>query len=283
MAQLRDRLKQAKRVVVKIGSALLTDNGKGLNRSLMQSWAAQLAQLMDQGRQVVLVSSGAVAEGVVRKGFDERPTTLAELQAAAALGQSGLVEAWQHAFSAQDKQAAQILLVHDDIVSDSRYQNAKATLNTLLDWQAVPVVNENDSVANDELKFGDNDFLAAMVANIIKADVLILLTDQQGVFDADPRKSKHAKLIPEAESGDESLLVVAGDGGKFGRGGMQSKVKAAELASCAKADTVIASGLEPNVVLRILNGEPLGTLLYSPESGEEERRAWFKSLRQSHL
>jgi glutamate 5-kinase len=280
---LRDRLKQAKRVVVKIGSALLTDNGKGLNRSLMQSWAAQLAQLMDQGKQVVLVSSGAVAEGLVRKGLDERPTTLAELQAAAALGQSGLVEAWQHAFSAQDKQAAQILLVHDDIVSDSRYQNAKATLNTLLDWQAVPVVNENDSVANDELKFGDNDFLAAMVANIIKADVLILLTDQQGMFDADPRKSKDAKLISEAEAGDESLLLMAGDGGKFGRGGMQSKVKAAELASCTNADTVIASGLESNVVLRILKAEPLGTLLYSPESGEEERKAWFKSLRQSHL
>ncbi|MCY4045504.1 MAG: glutamate 5-kinase [Cellvibrionales bacterium] len=280
MTEYRERLKKAQRVVVKIGSALLTDNGKGLNQPLMRSWAAQLAELMDQGKQVVLVSSGAVAEGVVRKGFCERPTTLAELQAAAALGQSGLVEAWQNAFEGKGKQTAQILLVHDDVVSDSRYQNAKATLNTLLDWGVVPVVNENDTVANEELKFGDNDSLAAIVANIVKADVLILLTDQEGMFDADPRKSKQAQLITESEAGDGSLLAMAGDGGKFGRGGMQSKVKAAELASCAKADTVIASGLVSNVVMRILDGETLGTLLYSPEAGEEERQAWFKALRQ---
>ncbi len=280
MSDKRARLKSAKTIVIKIGSALLTDNGKGLNRPQIADWVEQIADIIDKGIQVVLVSSGAVAEGIARKGILERPKKLSELQAVAAIGQTGLVEAYQAEFSRFGVQTAQILLVHDDIVSEQRYENAKATLQTLIEWQAVPIVNENDSVANEELKFGDNDFLAAMVANIVDADALIILTDQMGMYDADPRSNASAALIHEAVAGDASLLAMAGSGGKLGRGGMYTKVKAAELAACVAADTVIVGGLAEQVLLRLLDGETLGTLLYSNPEGSEERKAWFESLRR---
>lgn len=279
MSDKRHKLASSRRVVVKIGSALLTNDGKGLDRQAMASWVKQMAALRQQGIEIVLVSSGAVAEGVVRQGLAERPERLPELQAAAAIGQMGLVQAYESEFNQYGISSAQILLVHDDLTHVVRFNNARETLKVLLGWQAIPIVNENDTVATDELKFGDNDTLAAMVANIVEADTLIILTDQDAMYDADPRKVVDAKVIHEAEAGDEALLVMAGDGGKLGRGGMSTKVKAADLAACTGADTVIVGGRIDRVLERVIAGECLGTLLYSNQQSLADRKAWFESLR----
>lgn len=280
MTLKRSQVIQAKRIVIKIGSAILTNNGNGLNAPLIASWVEQIGHLKAQGIEVVVVSSGAVAEGVVRQKLSQRPQSLAELQAAAAIGQTGLIQAYQREFDRFALQTAQVLLVHDDVTCPDRYKNAMNTLRVLLDWSAVPIVNENDTVANEELKFGDNDTLAAMVVNIINADLLIILTDQQGMFDSDPRLHKEANLISTFNACDETLLTMAGEGGALGRGGMNTKVKAAQLAACNHAHTVIASGEEQSVLQRVVSGEAIGTLLYSPEEGFEERKAWFNSLRR---
>ena len=263
MSSKRNRLKNIKTLVLKIGSALLTDSGRGLDREKIAGWVGQIASLHKQGVRIVLVSSGAVAEGMVRKALSERPADLPGLQAAAAIGQTGLIEAYQYEFSKYDLLTGQILLVHDDVVNEQRYSNAKATLQTLLDWGAIPIVNENDSVANEELKFGDNDHLAALVTNIIEADALIMLTDQQGLYDADPRNNPDATLIEEGSATDKRWLSMAGSGGKLGRGGMQTKVKAAGQAASTGADTVIAAGEVESIITRLLKGESVGTFLYA--------------------
>ena len=233
----------ARRWVVKIGSALLTDNGRGLNREAIASWAQQMASLIDAGIEIVLVSSGSVAEGMSRLGWQKRPEMIHELQAAAAVGQAGLVQAYESQFQKYQLHTAQVLLDHDDISNRERYLNARSTLQSLIKLGVVPVVNENDTVVTDEIRFGDNDTLAAMVANLIDADLLVILTDQDGLFSADPREDQTATLIREAQAGDAALNKVAGgSGGGLGRGGMLTKIKAAKLAARSGTSTVIAGG-----------------------------------------
>jgi glutamate 5-kinase len=262
--------------VVKIGSALLTDNGRGLCADGLDAWVAQLAALRVSGREVVLVSSGAVAEGMSRLGWRERPDDLHKLQAAAAVGQMGLVHAYETRFRTHGLQTAQILLGHDDISARDRYLNARGTLLTLLELGVVPVVNENDTVVTDEIRFGDNDTLAALVANLIDADTLVILTDQRGLFEEDPRLNPGAKLISEASVGDRSLdVMVAGAAGLLGRGGMLTKLRAARLASRSGANTVIVGGREERVLDRIFAAEDLGTLLLSKEPPIAARKKWL--------
>jgi glutamate 5-kinase len=276
VSENRQNLCAAKRVVVKIGSALLTNDGRGLCVEGLDAWVAQLAALAVGGREVVLVSSGAVAEGMTRLGWQTRPTDLHKLQAAAAVGQMGLVQAYEMRFRTHGLQTAQILLGHDDISARDRYLNARATLLTLLELGVVPVVNENDTVVTDEIRFGDNDTLAALVANLIDADALVILTDQRGLFAEDPRKNPAAKLISEAEVGDASLdVMVGGSAGALGRGGMLTKLRAARLASRSGADTVIVGGREERVLDRVFAGEDLGTLLLSKQPPIAARKKWF--------
>lgn len=272
----RYRLSQARRLVVKVGSALVTNNGNGLDLAAIASWARQIAALRQEGREIILVSSGAVACGVQRLGWGRRPKTVHEKQAAAAVGQAGLVEVYEAAFSKHGLHTAQILLTHDDLADRKRYLNARSTLNTLLDLGIVPIINENDTVITDEIKFGDNDTLGALVANLLEADALIILTDQPGLFTADPRKDPKATLIEEATAGDPALEAMAGGAGsRVGTGGMITKVIAARRAARSGADTVIASGHETDPILRLVKGETLGTLLISQTPPLAARKQWL--------
>lgn len=276
MSENRRALKASKRVVVKIGSALLTNDGRGLYAEGLDTWVSQLAALRASGRELVLVSSGAVAEGMTRLGWRERPDNLHKLQAAAAVGQMGLVHAYETRFRAHGLQTAQILLGHDDISARDRYLNARSTLLTLLELGVVPVVNENDTVVTDEIRFGDNDTLAALVANLIDADTLVILTDQRGLFEEDPRSNSNAKLISEASVEDRTLdVMVGGAAGSLGRGGMLTKLRAARLASRSGANTVIVGGREDRVLDRVFGAEDLGTLLLSKEPPITARKKWL--------
>jgi glutamate 5-kinase len=261
--------------VVKIGSALLTNDGQGLDESAINDWVAQLSALQARGIELVLVSSGAVAAGVRRLGWQRRPDSLHELQAAAAVGQTSLVRAYEQAFERDNICTAQVLLDHDDLSNRQRYLNARSTLKTLIKHKVVAIVNENDTVVTDEIRFGDNDTLAALVANLVEADVLIILTDQNGMYTADPRTDSSAELISEAQADDASLDSKAGDGGELGRGGMTTKVKAARLASRSGADTIIVGGRIDNVLGRLFSGESLGTLLTAQQKPEAARKRWL--------
>jgi glutamate 5-kinase len=266
----------AKRWVIKIGSALLTANGDGLAEAAIAGWVEQIAELRRQGIEVVLVSSGAVAAGMSVMGWSERPQQVSDLQAAAAIGQVGLVQAYQSEFSRYQLQSAQVLLVHDDLSNRKRYLNAQATLRSLLSMGVVPVINENDTVVTDEIRFGDNDTLGALVANLVEADRLIIMTDQEGLFDADPRKHPGAKLIESASAEDKLLFAVAGDtGGHLGRGGMYTKVNAARLAARSGADTIIVGGAIEAVLTRIASGERLGTTINAGREPVAARKQWL--------
>jgi glutamate 5-kinase len=272
----REHISKTQRWVVKIGSALLTNDGNGLDRERLAVWAEQMAGLALSGKQLILVSSGAVAEGMSRMGWDTRPTTLHELQAAAAIGQMGLVRAYETCFQKHDLHTAQILLTHDDLVDRRRYLNARSTLLTLMRLGVIPVVNENDSVARDELRFGDNDTLAALVANLVGADLLVLLTDQKGLFDSDPRFNSHARLISESKVDNAELDQAAGGSvGGLGLGGMVTKVRAARLAARSGTATVIAPGAEHGVISRIGRGEDVGTLLTPVQEPQTARKRWL--------
>jgi glutamate 5-kinase len=272
----RHRVASARLWVVKIGSALLTASGRGLDRPTLGRWVDQMADTMGAGRQMAVVSSGAVAEGMSRMGWRSRPNSLHELQAAAAIGQMGLVQAWESCFARRNLHTAQVLLTHDDLTDRRRYLNARSTLKSLIGHGVVPVINENDTVANEELRFGDNDTLAALVANLIEADLLVLLTDQQGVFEADPRSQPEARLIPQIKVSDPLLDQVAGNGGSgLGRGGMITKVRAARLAARSGTATVIASGAQPDVLTHIAQGEAVGTLLLPTQSPDAARKRWL--------
>ncbi len=272
----RHTLTRTRRWVVKIGSALLTRDGQGLDRELLAPWVEQMAARRIAGSDVVLVSSGAVAEGMVRMGWRRRPKALHELQAAAAIGQMGLVRAYEDCFKTRGLHTAQVLLTRDDLADRARYLNARSTLRTLLQLGVIPVINENDTVATDELRFGDNDTLAALVANLIEADLLILLTDQDGIFDADPRSEPGARLICETRVDDPQLDAVAGGSMTgIGTGGMVTKVRAARLAARSGTPTVIAPGRGERVLERIGAGERAGTLLTPVQGPQAARKQWL--------
>ncbi len=267
---------QTKRVVVKVGSSLVTNQGAGLDLNALSNWARQIAALSNSGHQVVLVSSGAIAEGMQRLAWSERPTSIHELQAAAAVGQMGLVQAYETCFRKHNIHTAQVLLTHADLADRERYLNARATLSTLLGLGAIPIINENDTVVTDEIKFGDNDTLGALVTNLIDADALIILTDQSGLYTADPRKDSNASLVNEAQAGDSKLELMAGGAGShIGRGGMITKILAAKRAARSGAHTVIASGHERDVLLRLMTGESIGTLLLAPTMTLAARKQWL--------
>ena len=273
----RQQVSQARRWVVKVGSSLVTNDGRGLNTELIAAWVAQIAELRRRGIEVILVSSGAVAEGITRMGWAERPTALYQLQAAAAIGQMGLVQAYESRFQEYGIHTAQVLLTHDDLSDRRRYLNARSTLRTLLKLGVVPVVNENDTVTFDEIRFGDNDSLAALVANLLEAELLVLLTDQDGMYEADPRQNPQAAFIHERYAGDEALRRMAAGGGvgKLGRGGMLTKVLAAEKAARSGAATLIASGRREDVLLKVAAGESLGTLILPNREPLLARKQWL--------
>jgi glutamate 5-kinase len=272
----RSDFADAKRVVVKIGSSLLTDGGRGLNAPAIAGWVAQMAGLKKLGVDVVLVSSGSVAEGMSRLKLKTRPTTLHELQAAASVGQMGLVRRFEDEFQTHDLLAAQVLLTHDDLSDRQRYLNARSTLLTLLKFGVVPVINENDAVATEEIRFGDNDTLGALVANLVEADLLILLTDQIGLFDANPSLNPDAKLISSAQVNDSLLDEVAGGSiSGLGRGGMFTKIRAARLAARSGAATVIVSGKIENAICSVFQGEELGTYLIPNIAPLAARKQWL--------
>jgi glutamate 5-kinase len=272
----REMIPYTRRWVVKIGSALLTRDGEGLERSMLAPWVEQMTARRLAGNEVVLVSSGAVAEGMSRMGWKARPKALHELQAAAAVGQMGLVRAYEDCFQARGLHTAQVLLTRDDLADRARYLNARSTLRTLLTLGVIPVINENDTVATDELRFGDNDTLAALVANLIQADLLILLTDQDGLFDRDPRRDASARLITETRVDDPQLDRVAGGSSTgLGTGGMVTKVRAARLASRSGTPTIIAPGRGEQVLARIGRGESVGTLLTPFQGPQAARKQWL--------
>ena len=267
---------RAKRIVVKVGSSLVTNDGRGLDSDAIGNWCRQLAGLAGQGREVIMVSSGAIAEGVKRLGWTRRPQELPELQAAAAVGQMGLVHAYESMLRENGIGSAQVLLTHADLADRERYLNARTTLLTLLRLKVVPVINENDTVVNDEIRFGDNDTLAALVANLVEADALIILTDQRGLFASDPRKDPQAAFIDLARAGDLELERMAGGAGStLGRGGMLTKILAAKRAARSGASTVIAWGREPDVLLRLAAGEAIGTALQAPTAKLAARKQWM--------
>jgi glutamate 5-kinase len=269
-------LQHASRIIVKVGSSLVTDEGRGLDHTAIARWAAQIAALRGLGKEVVLVSSGAIAEGMLRLGFGARPTDIHELQACAACGQMGLAQIYETSFRTHGIQTAQVLLTHADLADRERYLNARSTLTTLLRLGVVPIINENDTVVTDEIKFGDNDTLGALVANLIEADVLVILTDQRGLFSADPRKDPQAYLIQEAQAGDPALEAMAGGAGSsLGRGGMLTKVLAARRAARSGAHTIIAWGREEEVLVRLAGGEAIGTQLVAPTGRLTARRQWM--------
>lgn len=271
----REALMGARRVVVKIGSALLTNDGRGLDEAAIGGWVDQVAALHRRGVEVVLVSSGAVAAGMVRLGWQARPSAVHELQAAAAVGQNGLTECYEGHFARHGLLTAQVLLTHDDLSNRKRYLNARSALRTLVDLRVVPVINENDTVVTDEIRFGDNDTLGALVANLLEADALVILTDQEGLFDADPRGNPEARLIREGRADDPALAAVAGAGGALGRGGMTTKIRAAHLAARSGAFTAIAGGRQPEVLTRLMAGERLGTLLRPDQAPMAARKRWL--------
>ncbi|MFN0039860.1 MAG: glutamate 5-kinase [Burkholderiales bacterium] len=267
---------EAGRLVVKIGSSLVTNEGQGLDHAALATWAEQIAALTKAEKQVVLVSSGAVAEGMQRLGWARRPHALHELQAAAAVGQMGLVEAYESCFRKYNLRTAQILLTHEDLSNRKRYLNARTTLRTLLDLGVIPVINENDTVATEEIRFGDNDTLGALVTNLIEADVLVILTDQSGLYTGDPRRTAGAVLVTDAKAGDPELERMAGGvGSEFSRGGMLTKVQAARRAARSGAATVIASGREPNILVRLAAGEKIGTQLLPETLTITARKQWL--------
>ena len=273
---MREKVSKARRWVVKIGSALLTADGRGLDRGAMAVWVEQMVALRRAGIELVLVSSGAVACGMSRLGWSERPSTIHELQAAAAVGQMGLVQAWESSFGEHDLHTAQVLLTHDDLSDRKRYLNARSTLRTLVDLGVIPVINENDTVVTDEIRFGDNDTLAALVANLVEADLLVILTDRDGMFDADPRNNPDAQLIFEARADDPALDAVAGGtGGALGRGGMQTKLRAARLAARSGAHSIIVGGRIERVLDRLRAGERIGTLMLPERSRYAARKQWL--------
>ncbi|WP_373183161.1 glutamate 5-kinase [Halomonas campaniensis] len=271
----REALVGARRVVVKIGSALLTNDGRGLDEAAIGGWVDQIAALHKRGIEVVLVSSGAVAAGMVRLGWQARPSAVHELQAAAAVGQNGLTECYEGHFARHGLLTAQVLLTHDDLSNRKRYLNARSALRTLVDLRVVPVINENDTVVTDEIRFGDNDTLGALVANLLEAEALVILTDQEGLFDADPRGNPEARLISEGRADDPALAAVAGGGGALGRGGMATKLRAAHLAARSGAFTAIAGGRQPEVLTRLMAGERLGTLLRPDQAPMAARKRWL--------
>ena len=274
----RDEFEAGEVWVIKIGSSLLTRNGQGLATDHISDWVAQIVELHKTGKQIVLVSSGAVAEGMSRLGLKKRPGSIQLLQAAAAVGQMGLIQAYESNFQKYGLHTAQVLLTHDDLRSRERYLNARGTLKNLLELGVVPVVNENDTVVTDEIRFGDNDRLAALVANLIGANTLLLLTDQAGLFDADPRKTQTAKFIAVMQANDSRLNQMAGAGSSIGRGGMVTKIEAARIASRSGANTIIASGLESRIILRIAQGEVVGSLLVADQEVLASRKQWLAAL-----
>lgn len=274
----RNTLENARTWVIKIGSSLLTDNGKGLNRDNMAKWVGQIAAFNREGIAVVLVSSGAVAEGVLRLGLKGRPTAIHDQQAAAAVGQMGLIQAYESEFQKFGLHTAQVLLTHDDLSNRKRYLNARTTLKTLLDLGVIPVVNENDTVVTDEICFGDNDTLAGLVANLINADAMVILTDQDGLYEEDPRTNPEAKLVSEAQCSDDELFDFAGTGhGDLGRGGMLTKIRAARLAARSGTVTCIANGRGDNILEKLRLGEENGTLLLPESSPITAKKQWLAS------
>jgi glutamate 5-kinase len=273
---MKSLLVNARHIVVKVGSSLVTNEGRGLDRNAIAAWADQIARLTRQGKQVILVSSGAVAEGMQRLGWSKRPTAVNELQAAAAVGQMGLVQMYESCFSRHQLHTAQVLLTHDDLADRRRYLNARSTLRTLLDLNVIPVINENDTVATDEIRFGDNDTLGSLVANLVEADVLVILTDQSGLYSADPRKDSNATLIQHATAGDAALEKMAGGAGSMvGTGGMLTKVLAAKRAARSGAHTIIASGREKDVLVRLAEGEVIGSHLRAEQMKLAARKQWM--------
>ena len=269
-------LKEARVLVVKVGSSLVTNEGRGLDEQAIARWAAQIARLVQLGRRVLLVSSGAIAEGMQRLGWSRRPSSMHELQAAAAVGQMGLVQCYESCFRVHGLRTAQVLLTHADLADRERYLNARSTLRTLLELGVIPVINENDTVVTDEIRFGENDALSAMVTNLVEADALIILTDQEGLFDADPRRNPSAKLVRNANAMDPQLEAMAGGtGSALAKGGMLTKVLAARRAARSGAHTVIASGREPEVLVRLAQGEPIGSLLAAGAAPLAARKQWL--------
>ena len=272
-------LRQARRIVIKVGSSLVTNEGRGLDEAAIGEWSRQMALLAGEPgvrREVVMVSSGAIAEGMKRLGWPKRPREVAELQAAAAVGQMGLAQMYETKLREQGLRSAQVLLTHADLADRERYLNARSTLLTLLQNQVLPVINENDTVVTDEIKVGDNDTLGALVANLIEADLLIILTDQKGLYTADPRSDPAAEFVHEARSGDLALERMAGGAGSsIGKGGMLTKIVAARRAAGSGASTVIAWGREPDALLRLARGERIGTLLVAPTQKTQARKQWM--------
>jgi glutamate 5-kinase len=272
----RQIAKDAKRWVIKIGSALLTNDGAGLDRNAIDSWVEQIAVLLADGKEVVLVSSGAIAEGIVRLGWKTRPNSIHELQAAASVGQMGLIQAYESSFKRFDHHTAQILLDHDDMASRQRYLNARGVLQTLMNLSVVPIVNENDTVVTDEIRFGDNDSLAALVANLIDADMLVILTDKDGLYSANPDRDPSATLISQAMATDPSLDSLAGgSSGTLGRGGMVTKLQAARLAARSGCNTIIVGGRNVNILHAVAAGDEVGTLLSADQKPLAARKQWL--------
>jgi glutamate 5-kinase len=269
-------LRDARRIVVKVGSSLVTNEGRGLDEAAIGEWCRQMALLVQDGREVIMVSSGAIAEGMKRLGWAKRPHAIHELQAAAAVGQMGLAHMYETKLRESNLKSAQVLLTHADLTDRERYLNARSTLLTLLKHGVVPVINENDTVVNDEIKFGDNDTLGALVANLVEADALIILTDQNGLYSADPRKDPLAQFVHEAKAGDPALEMMAGGAGSsIGRGGMLTKILAAKRAAGSGASTVIAWGREPDVLMRLVQRESIGTLLVAQTKKSQARKQWI--------
>ncbi len=269
-------LRNARRIVVKVGSSLVTNEGRGLDANAIGLWCEQLAALVKDGREVIMVSSGAIAEGMKRLGWSTRPKAIHELQAAAAVGQMGLVQVYETKLRENGIGSAQVLLTHADLADRERYLNARSTLLALLQLGVVPVINENDTVVNDEIKFGDNDTLGALVANLVEADALVILTDQRGLYTADPRKDSSAQFVHEAKAGDPALEAMAGGAGSsIGKGGMITKILAAKRAAGSGASTVIAWGREPQALVRLTQGEAIGTLLVAQTQKNQARKQWM--------
>jgi glutamate 5-kinase len=269
-------LRDARRIVVKVGSSLVTNEGRGLDEGAIGEWCRQMALLVGQGKEVVMVSSGAIAEGMKRLGWTTRPSEVPALQAAAAVGQMGLAQMYETKLRENGMGSAQVLLTHADLADRERYLNARSTLLTLLQHRVLPVINENDTVVNDEIKFGDNDTLGALVANLVEADVLVILTDQKGLYTADPRKDPAATFVHEARAGDPVLETMAGGAGSsIGKGGMITKILAAKRAAGSGASTVIAWGREPDALLRLCQGDNMGTLLVAQTAKQQARKQWM--------
>ncbi len=269
-------LQNARRIVVKVGSSLVTNEGRGLDEAAIGEWCRQMAVLAREGREVIMVSSGAIAEGMKRLGWTTRPHEVHELQAAAAVGQMGLAQIYETKLRENGLGSAQVLLTHADLADRERYLNARSTLMTLLQHKVLPVINENDTVVTDEIKFGDNDTLGALVANLVEADALVILTDQKGLYTADPRKDPAATFVHEARAGDPALEAMAGGAGSsLGRGGMITKILAAKRAAGSGASTVIAWGREPDALLRLARGEAIGTLLVAQTAKQQARKQWM--------